>query len=100
MNELEGGGAIPGVMPGDGWPYGADGREPGLGPGLGAGGCDGWEKLRLPRLPDELPPPARAQATVSMKTKLAVNTMAKITKTAFHFGAISIDMNPPQFDPQ
>lgn len=39
-------------------------REPGMPgePGDGREGMLGDEKLRLPLLPDEIPPPARAQA--------------------------------------
>ena len=51
-------------------------------PGEGLDGVDGVEKERLPRLPMERPPPARAQAADSSTSVSAKNAIMKTAKIA------------------
>ena len=71
--------------PPEGWPgVPRDGFLPGvLSPGEPMEGLDGVlgeEKLRLPRLPAELPPPALAQAVASTKVETTKNDRTKSAK--------------------
>jgi len=64
---------IPGANPGFG-------LIPGVGDGVLDGGIDGAEKLRLPRLPDEPPPPALAQAEFSSVAHRIIHSTVKRIK--------------------
>ncbi|MFZ2446424.1 MAG: hypothetical protein WAW37_08705 [Syntrophobacteraceae bacterium] len=73
---------------------GVTGEGEGDGDGVGLGGVAGLEKLRLPRLPDEPPPPALAQALVSM-ARLAANR----SRTVRTMAAEILDLHLIVFSP-
>lgn len=72
------------------------------GPGLEKGelgdgleGILGAEKLLLPRLPKELPPPARAHAVDSIKPAIRMSNMDMIGITKDNFFCLFISDFPP-----